>query len=307
MHRDIELVPDKDALLSYRKAGRVASQALAHGAKQVKPGVSMREVLDSVEELIIKRGCGIAFPAQSSVNKIAAHFCPTDTDDIIYDDGMVIKIDVGAHHDGYIGDNAVTIDLGGQHQDLIHAARDALAAMERTLKPGCTQNDVGNAINNAITAHGMLPIRNLSGHGVARFQIHTEPSMPNFPTNERFALVENQVVAVEPFATNGTAGLIYNGSNPTVFTLGAIRPLRTQYGRDTLSLAQKYNGLPFTTRWLTRKLGSKALLGLADLRRAGMLNEYPPLPEKSGGLVAQFENTFLITKDGCKVLTRDDD
>ena len=115
------------------------------------------------------------------------------------------------------------------------------------------------------------------------------------------------MVAVEPFATNGTAGLIYNGSNPTVFTLGAIRPLRTQYGRDTLSLAQKYNGLPFTTRWLTRKLGSKALLGLADLRRAGMLNEYPPLPEKSGGLVAQFENTFLITKDGCKVLTRDDD
>ena len=73
------------------------------------------------------------------------------------------------------------------------------------------------------------------------------------------------------------------------------------------TLAQKYNGLPFTTRWLTRKLGSKALLGLADLRRAGMLNEYPPLPEKSGGLVAQFENTFLITKDGCKVLTRDDD
>jgi methionyl aminopeptidase len=306
MHREIEPVPDDEALKSYRKAGRVAAQALRFGAKQIKPGASMREMLDSVEAYIIKHGCGIAFPAQSSVNNIAAHYCPTDTDDIVYEDGMLVKLDVGVHDDGYIGDNAVTVSLGGRDEELVRAVQDALRAVGQALKPGVTSNDVGTAIQRAVAARGFQPIRNLSGHGLGRFRIHTEPSMPNYPSGETARLVEGQVVAVEPFATNGTVGLIYNSTNPTVFTLGALRPLRTQYGRDTLALAQRYNGLPFTTRWLTRKLGSKALLGLADLRRAGILVEYPPLPEKSGGRVSQYEDTFLITKDGCKVLTKND-
>jgi methionyl aminopeptidase len=311
MRAEPEPIPDAEAIKSYIKAGRVAARALQYGAKQIKPGASMREVLDSVEDHIIKHGCGIAFPAQSSVNQIAAHFCPTDTDDTVYAEGMVVKLDVGTHYDGYIGDNAVTVSLGGErhdeHQELVKSVQEALQSVERTLKPGCTPNDVGVAISNAINARGFQPIRNLSGHGLGRFKIHTEPGMPNYPTGEHTKLVEGMVVAVEPFATNGTSGLIYNSTNPTVFTLNGIKPLRTQYGRDTLALVQRYQGLPFTTRWLTRKLGSKALLGLADLRRAGMLSEYPPLPEKSGGMVAQYENTFIITKTGCRVLTKDDE
>jgi methionyl aminopeptidase len=301
------LAPTPEIRKSYEIAGRVAAGALRHGAKQIKPGANMREVLDSVEEYILKKGCGIAFPAQSSISNVAAHFCPTDVDEVIYKEGDVVKLDVGAHHDGYIGDTAITVDLSGEHKALVQAAVDAVNAAQAVLRPGCTPHEVGVAISEAIESKGMRPVRNLSGHGVGRFIIHTSPSMPNVPTGETKPLIEHQVVAVEPFATTGTAGLIYNGSNPTLFALTAARGARTPSGREALALIQSYGGLPFTTRWLTREIGSKALLGLTELRRARMLSEYPPLLERSGGIVAQRENTFMITKTGCKVLTQDDD
>jgi methionyl aminopeptidase len=300
------LAPTPEIRKSYEIAGRVAAQALRYGAKQIKPGVNMREVLDSVEEYILKHGCGIAFPAQSSISTIAAHFCPTDVDEVIYKDGDVVKIDVGAHHNGYIGDTALTVSIGGEHDELVKSAVAAVEAAQKVLKPGCTPHDVGVAISEAIQSRGFNPVRNLSGHGVGHFTIHTSPGMPNYPTGEKKPLIEHQVVAIEPFATTGSAGLIYNGANPTLFGLGASRNMRTPYGKDTLKLIQTYNGLPFTTRWLTRELGAKAMLGLTELRRNRVLHEYPPLIERSGGLVAQRENTFMITKNGCKVLTSDD-
>jgi methionyl aminopeptidase len=301
------LADTPEARKAHEKAGKVAAAALKYGAKQIKPGANMREVLDSVEEYIYKHGCEPAFPAQSSIGSVAAHFCPRDVDDVLYKDGDVVKLDLGAHYEGYIGDNAITLSLGGEHQDLCDAALAALKAAQSVLKPGCTPNDVGTAIQNTLSSRGFLPIRNLSGHGLGRFSIHTSPGMPNYPSGETKKLVEHQVVAVEPFATNGTAGMIYNGSNPTIFSMQAVKPLRTPYGRDTYSLVKQWNGLPFTTRWLTRSLGSKALLGLQEMKRAGMLAEYPPLLERSGGLVAQQENTFIITKNGCRILTTDED
>lgn len=300
------LAPTPEIRKSYEKAGRVACQALKFGAKQVKPGVNMREVLDSIEEYIIKHGCGIAFPAQSSINNVAAHFCPLDTEEVIYNDGDVVKLDIGAHHEGFIGDNAITISVGGEHKDLVDASAAAVKAAQGVLKPGCTPNDVGKAVQDAIVSRGFQPVRNLSGHGVGRFRIHTSPGMPNYPTGEGLQLVEHQVIAIEPFATTGRAGLIYNGTNATLFALINRKPLRSPYAREVYSLVQSYNGLPFTTRWLTRKLGGKAMLGLSEMRRAGMLAEYPPLLDKNAGLVSQRENTFMITKTGCKVLTTDD-
>jgi methionyl aminopeptidase len=301
------LADTAEARKAHEKSGRVAAAALKCGARMIKPEASMREVLDAVEEYIIKHGCLPAFPAQSSINNVAAHFCPTDAEDVFYKDGDVVKLDLGAHYNGYVGDNAITISLGPEHKKLADVTREALHAAQGILRPGCTPTMVGEAIQETLAKHGFRPIRNLSGHGLGQFAIHTSPSMPNYPTGESMGLVEHQVVAIEPFGTDGTAGMIYNGSSPTVFGLRGIRPMRTQYGKDTMALISTYQGLPFTTRWLTRKLGSKALLGLSEMRRAGILVEYPPLLERSKGFVAQQENTFIITKNGCKVLTSDDD
>lgn len=287
----------------YRTAGKVAQAALQYGLKLIKPGASMREVLDKIETFIAEHGCEPAFPAQSCVNETAAHHCPTEQDDHIYKDTDLVKLDVGVHKNGYIGDNASSLSLDGSHEELILAVKDAVAAAETILKPGITPDDVGRAIQAAIQKRGFQPVRNLTGHGLGQYEVHVKPSMPNYPSGDTTPLEEGTVIAIEPFATTGE-GMIYNSTGATIFTLRQDKPVRSPHARATLELIKRYNGLPFTTRWLTKALDGRALLGLAELKRAGMLEEYPPLPEKTKGLVAQHEHTFLITKDGAERLTR---
>ena len=281
----------------------MAQDALLYGASLIRPGASMRDVLDKVEAYIRAQGCAPAFPAQSCVNHIAAHYCPTDREDYIYQAHDLVKLDVGVHADGHIGDNALTLSLDGTHEDLIAATKAALADAERLLKPGVTPHIIGAAIERAITERGFQPVRNLTGHGLQQWVQHAPPSIPNYPAGDHTPLEPGMVIAIEPFATDGSAGMITTTSDPTLFSLGSVRPVRTPHARAVLQAIEKYNGLPFTTRWLTQELGARAALGIAELRRAGILEEYAPLPERSKGLVAQHEHTFLITEDGFERLT----
>ena len=98
----------------YLKAGKIAAEALKYGASLIKPGASWIKVADKIEKKIIDLGGGIAFPAQMSLNDVAAHFIPGLGEDILFKD-EVICLDVGAHVNGSIADNACTIDLSGKH------------------------------------------------------------------------------------------------------------------------------------------------------------------------------------------------
>ncbi len=289
----------------YVEAGRIAAQALEHGAALIKPGAIVRDILDSVERFILDNGAGIAFPAQISINEVAAHSCPAEDDDTALKEGDVVKLDVGAHVDGYVGDNAVTVNLGPGDEDkarLVEASRAARDAAVQLVKAGVTPDELGRAIEAEITARGFQPVVNLSGHGLDRFVIHTSPSIPNYPNGDRRPLTAGQVIAIEPFATTGK-GKIFSSSHPTLFALVALRPVRSPITRQVLERIKGYHGLPFTTRWLTREFGAKARLTLKELERVGALHAYPPLPEEAKGLVSQSEHTVLVEEDGCRILT----
>ncbi|MBR9703053.1 type II methionyl aminopeptidase [Candidatus Woesearchaeota archaeon] len=292
----------EEQLPHYRKAGKIAADALKHGASLIKVGAKVVDILDAVEDKIHELGGEIAFPAQISINEIAAHFCPEDGDEITIEDGMLAKLDCGAHIEGCVGDNAITVDVGGKHADLVRASREARDAAIKIVKPGITPHEIGEKVHEVITKYGFEPVRNLSGHGVGPYLIHTAPSIPNYPNNDHTPLPKNSVIAIEPFATTGK-GMIYNASNPTLFAQVTKGRPRSQMARDVLKEVEKFNGLPFTTRWLTRKLGAgKAKFGIRELLKIGVLHEYPPLPEKAGGLVSQSEHTVLV-KDPVEILT----
>jgi len=296
---------DKEILDKYVRAGRIAAQALQHGAALIKPGAVVRDILDEVEQFILDNGGGIAFPAQISINEVAAHSCPREDDDTALKAGDVVKLDVGAHVDGYVGDNAVTVNLApedGTKEKLVEASKAARDAAIRLVKAGVTPDELGRAIEAEITARGFQPIVNLSGHGLDRYVIHTVPSIPNYPNNDTRPLRAGMVIAIEPFVTTGK-GKIFSSSHPTLFALVALRPVRSPTTRQVLERIKTYQGLPFTTRWLTKEFGTKALLALKELERIGALHAYPPLPEEARGLVSQSEHTLLVEEDGCRILT----
>ncbi|MFC1648507.1 type II methionyl aminopeptidase [Nanoarchaeota archaeon] len=284
---------DKNILDKHIEAGKIVSECLKYGAGMIKPGASILEVLDKVEAKIMEMGGYPAFPAQISINNVAAHACPGPESTEACKEGDMIKLDIGVHIDGYIADSAVTVDLG-DNKELVNASREALAAALKLVAPGVKVSELGAAIQEVIESYGFAPIRNLSGHGLNRFVVHDAPQVPNFNTGSDIKLEEDQVIAVEPFASTG-AGIIYESSNPTLFNMSIEKPVRNMMARKLLKDIKEYKGLPFTTRWLTKKHSLGVVkLGLRELIQNNILNEYPPLIDKEDGIVSQAEHTVIV-------------
>jgi methionyl aminopeptidase len=290
---------------TWRKAGKVAAEALAFGRGLVKDGANIREVCDRIDAKIVELGARPAWPSQVGLDHVAAHATPDAGDDAVFD-GNVVCLDVGAHIDGCIGDNAATVDLSGQHAELLKASEEALENAIRAVGVGVALGEIGRVIEETIASHGLQPVRNLSGHGISRWVIHDAPTIPNHDTKDKTVLKGDQVIAIEPFVTDG-AGSIQEHGRGNIFAVAGDRPIRSPAAREVLAFAKRtYRGLPFTSRWIAAEFGAgKARLALAELLRNGNLHAHPPLAERSKGMVAVFEKSMYVGEK-VEVLTRVD-
>ncbi|KAF5050900.1 Methionine aminopeptidase [anaerobic digester metagenome] len=211
----------------------------------------------------------------------------------------MVKLDLGVHVDGYIADSAITVDLSG-NPDIVKASEDALAAAIDLIKPGVSTGEIGTAIEESIRSYSLSPIMNLTGHGLSQYEAHDNPSVPNKHVEGGVILKEGDVLAIEPFATNGT-GLVHDGSWAEIYSIIRKKPVRMPAVRNVLKQAEEYRELPFAKRWLK---SDKLEFSLIQLERAGILHSYPVLIESAGGLVSQAEHTVIITHDGCEVTTK---
>jgi methionyl aminopeptidase len=295
--------PDVEKL---RLSGHISATAREHGKGLIRPGVRLREIVEEVEAIIYDMGGKPAFPAQVSRNNIAAHYCPPPDDESLVQPGDIIKLDLGTHVDGYVTDNATTVDLqGGPNSALVAASEMALENAIGVMGPGASITEIGSQIESTIKAFGFNPVYNLTGHGVARYVIHCSPSIPNYPDPKSGTLRANQTIACEPFACDGK-GYIDSVGQAEVFGLKRrIRP-KDKIPRDVEAALQQTEGLPFARRTLHRYLENprKVEAALAMLRKAKILEEYPPLVEQPGVRVAQTEHTIFIGESGAEVLTR---
>ncbi len=284
------------------KACQISAQVLEYAKPLVKPGNSVAEACDLLDQKIFELGGKPAFPSQVSFDHVAAHTCPAFGDKALFD-RQVVKIDVGVHVDGWVGDNALTIDLSGKHADLLKASRNALNAAVRLATPGRAVTEIGEAIHGEITALGFSPIRNLGGHGVGKYEIHAEPSIPNYANNDKTKLKEGQTIAIEPFASTGE-GIVVESGNPTIFSLANKKPVRDPTARKILQMIEAYNSFPFCQRWLARALPPfRVTLALKQMTELDILIAYPPLADRGKGIVSQAEHTVLV-KDRPEVLTK---
>ncbi|MDP3733861.1 MAG: M24 family metallopeptidase, partial [Nanoarchaeota archaeon] len=223
-------------------------------------------------------------------------------------EGDLIKIDIGVHIDGWIADNAMTVEVGSstKYKDLIKASQNALKAAIKLVRPGTQLWELGEAQSSEAEALGFNIVRNLCGHTLEQYKVHAGISIPTFNNKAKTELKEGWQIAIEPFVTDGQ-GLIKEKGPATVFMMSKSSSARTPYARKIVQEVKVRNGLPFTTRELTRKLGKgAAALGLKELQRTGTIIAYPPLAEVSNGMVAQFEHSMIVN-DKPQVYTRHND
>ena len=283
------------------QAGTIAKQAREFGCTLIKEGASYLEVAEKIEAKIVELGGKCAFPVDLSVNHVAAHDSPVFQDERVFVKGDLVRLDLGAHIHGAVADTACTVEVGtSQYVHLIKASEDALSAAISLAKPGTPVRALGKIIAETITKAGAVPIVNLSGHGIDRYQVHTAPTIPNYDNGDETLLKKGQVIAIEPFATDG-AGKIFEGKGSQIYSLVQSHNVRDPRTREILMfIVEEYKTLPFAARWLIKKFGLRAKLALKQLQDQRIVQEYGILPEKEKGMVGQFEHTLIV---GDKVIT----
>ncbi|MGA1821535.1 MAG: type II methionyl aminopeptidase [Thermoplasmatota archaeon] len=294
---------DEGELKLWIRAGEIAGRARDLGAGMVEEGVTYLEVAEAVEDYIIDKGARVAFPINLAVNDIAAHYTPRTGDKLKFNYGDIVKVDVGAHIDGYIGDTARTVEVGSNsYGRLIEASKRALEAAMEISRGGISLSTIGSVVERTMNSLGFKPIVNLTGHSIERYNLHAGLSIPNYDDRSKEYIPEGTIVAIEPFSTTGI-GEVESGRRSNIFRFVRRKDHLKQHQEAAVDIIQKESRtLPFSQRWISKRVdrGDKALNGLV---RAGCVYSYPILQEVTGGMVAQTEHTLYITKKGCKVLT----
>lgn len=197
-------------------AGAVVARAHEAVMEALRPGMTTWD-LDQIAERVITGAGAIpsfkgyrGFPASlcTSKNHEIVHGIPSK--DVVLDEGDVISIDCGAIVDGYHGDSATTLIVGGDAAasdeivTLVAETRRAMWAGLAAMVDGNRLGDVGASIEAIAAEHGYGVVREYVGHGIGR-ALHEDPSVPNYGVAGRGAkLSKGWVLAIEPMFNLGT-------------------------------------------------------------------------------------------------------
>lgn len=211
-----------------RAAGAVVARCLRELTEFIVPGKTTTLDLDrKAEELIRAAGAVSAFKNYRgypntvcvAVNEEVVHGIPGSR---VLMPGDIVGIDLGVVVNGWYGDAAVTVAVGGrtspEAERLLKVAREALYAGLEQARAGNRLSDIGHAIQSYVERRGYSVVRDLVGHGIGR-SLHEEPHVPNYGrpgTGPR--LEEGMTLAVEPMINIGSREVKTLDDNWTVVT-----------------------------------------------------------------------------------------
>ncbi len=291
----------------YLQAGKIAAQVREGARRKYYVGSTLFEICESVEAQIRSMNGQPAFPVNTSLNEIAAHYTAEPNDATVVKEGDVLKIDIGVHVDGYIADTAVTVCYDAKYESLVKAAETALGEAVRMARANTKASDIGRVIEGTIVKFGFRPIQNLSGHSLKQYTIHAGKSIPNIWTiGSSFTLLANEAYAIEPFVTTKDGqGVVHEGKTRNIFGITSRKPIKDKEADNLLELMwTRFRTLPFALRWLTDKYEEKDLRRLVDiLAKKRNVHAYPILVEGRGKIVAQAEHTLIPTDSVVNVIT----
>lgn len=294
---------------SLKKAGNIAKEVKQFIKPKIKVGKNALEIIEATESKILELGGAMAFPVNLSINHIAAHYTsPLRDDGLSIEENDLVKIDVGVHIDGYIVDTAFSVNFNPDEslQNIIQATEVAVDAAKMMAQPKVNTREIGKKIESIIKGFKYNPIKELGGHQTERWIVHGKKALPELGNQKGDIMEEGDVFAVEIFASTGE-GSVHLTNNSFIYELNPYSgrvPLRRKTSKQILGHINKnYKTLPFAERWLAKEFRMGVAFGLQELVKQNKLKAHYVLAENKGALVAQSEETILITEDGFEQLT----
>jgi len=285
----------EEEIKKLKAAGTMAKETILYAKSIIKKGMPLLEIAEKIESKIVELGGKPAFPINLSINEIAAHSTPSWNDSQTA--SGLLKVDIGVHIDGYIADTAFSIDLENSEENkkLIEAAEFALHEAVKKISLSTPIKEIGSTIEKSIKSFNFQPISNLSGHSIELFNLHAGTTIPNYD-NYQLRLLEKGIYAIEPFSTNGL-GSVKDSKLSGIYHLEKPGNVRDPFAREVLVfIKEEFKTLPFCSRWIYKKFGSRGLLALKRIEESGSLHHYPQLIETGKGKVAQAEHTIILTE-----------
>ncbi|MHA1990431.1 MAG: type II methionyl aminopeptidase [Candidatus Hodarchaeales archaeon] len=290
-----------------RRGGKIVSSILKKIEPLIVPGRKIMDLADVIEKSVRNQPNAIpAFPTCISANEIAAHDTAGIIDDRVVPDNGILKIDLGVSINLNLVDCARSFGIGEYNNKIIEASKKSLEAAIAIAKPGIKILELGKAIQSTIASYGLKPVRNLTGHSIEKGILHAGISIPNIGSPGMFSnkkLEEGMLIAIEPFATDGSAGYVLDapGKPPLIFS--AMKKPKTLLGKE---IWNEYKRLPFSARNAARFLKISLRDRYKKITKVSDIDgwaSYAPLMEKSKGMVAQSEDTIYLTGNGNEIIT----
>lgn len=224
MPATIKTPEEQDAM---RRAGRLAASVLEMIEPQVRAGVSTEELdrichdfivneLDAVPAPLNYRG----FPKSicTSVNHVVCHGIPGPKK---LKSGDVVNIDITVIKDGFHGDTSRMFYIGDpplRARRLCEAAREAMVAGIKAVKPGLRLGDLGAIIQNVAESQRFSVVREYCGHGIG-LEFHEDPQILHYGRRgDGQEIQEGMCFTIEPMINAGRRDVKLLADNWTVVT-----------------------------------------------------------------------------------------
>jgi len=304
-----------EVVQKYKAAAEVAHRAMEEVMKGCKAGAKIVDLCQAGDAFItaeckkafpkanIERG--IAFPTCVSVNNVAGHFSPLKGDAAVLAKNDVVKIDLGAHIDGFIALAARTLvvepegDVTGKVADVITAAQVAMNAAIHTLQIGKTNEDVSEVIKHVADAYHVTPLEGVLSHQMTRWIIDGDKVIMNKPMVdqrvEKCSIEANDVWCIDIVMSTGEGVAREREQRTTVFkrSLDKMYNLKLKASRYLLQqINRKSPVFPFTLRSIDDE--RQARMGISEMVNHGMVDAYPVLFEKDREFIAQYKTTVFV-------------
>ncbi|TFK20708.1 proliferation-associated protein 1 [Coprinopsis marcescibilis] len=318
-------------LTKYKTAGEIVSAVIkkliglaVDGAKVLDLCVEGDRLLEEATAAVytknvkgVKVPRGVAFPTSISVNNVVAHFSPIASDEqasqtLQKDD--VVKIQLGAHIDGFASISAETIVVGadssnpvtGRRADVIKAAWTAAEAAMRTVKVGNKNWNVTDIVSRSAgqwdckPVEGMLSCEQSQNVIDGKKRIILNPSEGQKREFETATFAEGEVYGIDVLISSSEDGKArLEDTRTTIYQRDSAvtYQLKMKNSRAVFSEVQKKAGsFPFNIRILEDEKRSR--MGLQEAVQHSLVKPYEVLYTPTGTFVAGFHFTIALLPSG---------
>lgn len=194
--QQLRSVKAPDEITRIKNACSIATAAMGHIRKRLKPGVTEKQIAEAVELFFKKNGATPSFSPIIAFGTSSAmpHSQPTERK---LKKNDLALVDIGCKLNGYCSDMTRAFFIGAKkskHKAIYKSVKAALDSALEIAKAGVLPKELDRAARKAIESAGFEPYPHSLGHGVG-VEIH---EMPRIADTVKEPLQEAAVVTIEP-------------------------------------------------------------------------------------------------------------